>query len=318
MTQTNCITITTSSTARVRGRLDRALDATLERVLAGDGFDAVSELIVSLDTVMRELPGLEPELIAACRAHQIHAVLQQDPYTARAYRKPRGYAGDAVMLDFIYDGRPPAGTTDVGAAVFRATTGCSAARSVRYRRGLLAEAIDQAAAEAEAATVVAVACGHLREATCSPAVTDGRLRRLIAIDQDVESLAVVARSLRGTSIEPVRESVGGLLKGRSTFDGVDLAYAAGLLDYLDDTFASLLIERLFRALRSGGRLLVANFVPGHHGRAYMACFMDWRLNLRHEQALAALAVRLDGRAIGDLRTFTDRESNVAYLEVTRA
>ena len=31
----------------------------------------------------------------------IFALCQEDPYTRRAFEKPRGYAGDAVMLDFF-------------------------------------------------------------------------------------------------------------------------------------------------------------------------------------------------------------------------
>ena len=37
-----------------------------------------------------------------CRQHSIMPLLHQDPFTWRAFSKPRGYAGDAQMLDFIY------------------------------------------------------------------------------------------------------------------------------------------------------------------------------------------------------------------------
>lgn len=33
------------------------------------------------------------------RAHRLGAIVQQDPFTRRAASKPRGYAGDAVMMD---------------------------------------------------------------------------------------------------------------------------------------------------------------------------------------------------------------------------
>ena len=38
----------------------------------------------------------------ACRRHPIMELLHQDPFTMRAFTKPRGYAGDAQMIDFIY------------------------------------------------------------------------------------------------------------------------------------------------------------------------------------------------------------------------
>lgn len=41
------------------------------------------------------------EILPACRAHPIFHFFSSDPYTNRAISKPRGYAGDAVMLDFV-------------------------------------------------------------------------------------------------------------------------------------------------------------------------------------------------------------------------
>src|SRR2546421_12699356 len=37
-----------------------------------------------------------------CRQHPLMQLLQQDPLTSRAFTKPRGYAGDAVMMDMMY------------------------------------------------------------------------------------------------------------------------------------------------------------------------------------------------------------------------
>jgi hypothetical protein len=41
------------------------------------------------------------------RPHRVREVVHLDPLTKRAFSRPRGYAGDAVMMDYIY-GRPPA------------------------------------------------------------------------------------------------------------------------------------------------------------------------------------------------------------------
>ena len=37
-----------------------------------------------------------------CLNHPIQSLLHQDPLTFRSFSKPRGYPGDAVLLDFIY------------------------------------------------------------------------------------------------------------------------------------------------------------------------------------------------------------------------
>ena len=41
---------------------------------------------------------------AMVRAHDAGRLLREDPITRRSVKKPRGYAGDAALLDLIYDG----------------------------------------------------------------------------------------------------------------------------------------------------------------------------------------------------------------------
>src|SRR5262245_18705724 len=141
--------------------LTDVLDETRDRILAGDGHDATAELSEFLDSIFVDASSeTQAELVAQCREHAIHAVLLEDPYTARAFQKPRGYAGDAVVLDYIYSGLAPDDIGPQAAEVFRATTGCSASRSVAARRDRLSELIDQAAVDRSNPNVLAVASGH--------------------------------------------------------------------------------------------------------------------------------------------------------------
>ena len=41
-------------------------------------------------------------LASDCLSHPIATLLHQDPLTWRTFHKPKGYAGDATMLDLIY------------------------------------------------------------------------------------------------------------------------------------------------------------------------------------------------------------------------
>ena len=43
-----------------------------------------------------------PEMARWYSGHAVRDLLLNDPFTYRAFAKPRGYAGDAVMMDYIY------------------------------------------------------------------------------------------------------------------------------------------------------------------------------------------------------------------------
>lgn len=255
-----------------------------------------------------------------CHTHALHRLLMQDPFTHRAVTKPRGYAGDAVMMDFIYDGAPPAGTTPVGAGVFCATTRAGMGLSVRYRRHLLQSLIDDTVVRHERARVLSVAAGHCRELQGSLVESAGFGGEFVALDQDPLSCQEIARAHVGHPVRVVNQGVrelAGSSQGSLLADALgsfDLIYSAGLYDYLPDALAKRLTRRLLAMLRPGGRVLIANFVPGGSGRGYMELFMDWTLVLRTEAQMRELA---DAAGAADASTFADPQRNVVYAELWR-
>ena len=114
----------------------RLLDRVHALVLQGDTLAAFRLLGTPLSALWTEARGCGrgQEMQRWCAGHALHALVQQDPYTHRAATKPRGYAGDAVMMDFIYGGEAPAGTSPLGRRVFAATTRVSMGLSVLYGR----------------------------------------------------------------------------------------------------------------------------------------------------------------------------------------
>lgn len=298
----------------VRALLDRAQ----QRLLDGDALGGFRLMGTPLSALWSEArgSGRGPAMQSWCREHPLHALVQQDPYTHRAASKPRGYAGDAVMMDYIYSGIAPEGTTEMGQRVFSATTRVSMGLSVLYRRQLLRSLIDDTVVTREAGRILSVASGHAREFEGSLVGRPVFQGQVVALDQDPLSCAEVARVHVNAPLQVVNRGVRDLLGAElaAELGHFDLIYSAGLYDYLPDTLALRLTKRLLQMLRPGGRLVIANFVPGGSGRGYMELFMDWTLVLRNEAAMQQLS-RSAGAA--HVSTFHDPHRNVVYAELLR-
>jgi extracellular factor (EF) 3-hydroxypalmitic acid methyl ester biosynthesis protein len=287
-------------------------------VRAGQAVAAFRLLTPPLSTLWSEAraTGRAAEMQAWCRSHVLHALVQQDPFTHRAASKPRGYAGDAVMMDYIYTATPPEGTSALGRELFAATTRAGMGLSVVYRRHLLRSLIDDAVVQHAAPRMLSVASGHCRELQGSLVCHADFAGEFVALDQDPLSCAEVAACHTGHAVRVVNQGVRELTTGplADSLGSFDLIYSAGLYDYLPDGLARRLTRRLLQMLRPGGRLLIANFVPGGTGRGYMELFMDWSLILRNEAAMRALG---EASGAGTVVSFHDPHRNVVYAELQR-
>lgn len=251
------------------------------------------------------------------RQHPLIDLIHEEPFTARAFRKPRGYAGDAPMLDLVYgEGAVPAGLTPLGRLLYLWIVQRPAARSVRFRCDLLAAAIDDAAQRVLQPRIMSVACGHLREGARSYALRSGAVAEIVAADQDLQSLDEVKRTYAPFCVTPRQLSVRQLLGGSGDGD-FDLIYSAGLYDYLADKTGAALTATLFQRLRPRGRLLIGNFAPSLTDIGYMEAIMDWQLVYRDEDGMRLLADTLPPDRVASVRTFRDLDRNVVYLDVRR-
>lgn len=288
--------------------------------------DSAIPAVHALSQRLRELRGTMDEptwrgAMREARGHPLAQRLREDPLADRALTRPRGYPGDAVALDFVYAGLPAAArqsATRLGRAIFAYTAGCSAAAvAMRQRRNVLSMAIDETAANVRGARILAVGCGHLREARLSRAVAAGSIGELLAVDADRESLRVVARDFDPSRVHTLAASVADLAFGRVPLGTFDLVYTAGLYERLDDAPARALTAALLRSLRPGGRLLLSSFVDGFLAHEYMQAFMDWRLECRDEAALLALVGEVSRAARMAARTWRDATGCLAWLEIRR-
>jgi hypothetical protein len=122
--------------------------------------------------------------------------LCHDPYTRWGVLKPRGYSGDARVMDFAY--RHPSVQTDLkqsgrtGQAIYRYTSGCEQSVSARKRIDFIVcqvnKFVEDRGPKASKIYVASYACGHGRELEFLSLETLRAIECFYAIDTDSDAL----------------------------------------------------------------------------------------------------------------------------------
>lgn len=300
--------------------LEKTLDNIADQLSSGTVQPAMQHLFEILDERRRgsNVPEWRRQVDEVVRRHPVLQLLHRDPLARRSFEKPRGYAGDAVMLDLVYGLSDLRSTDLLGAELLSVTRGAPASQAVRHRLEVLRDALERLAARKPGVgRALALASGHLREAS-TDAVRLRRIDSLVAYDQDSESLATVSDASVGWPVDTMKGSVRELISGRRRFTGFDLVYAAGLFDYLQAPIASRLVDVMFDATESGGSVLFVNFTPDTPYLGYLEAVMDWFLIYRNEQEMLQLASRVLGRVdCAGHRLWRDPEGCLVYCELTK-
>jgi len=157
---------------------------------------------------------------------------------------------------------------------------------------------------------------------------------LILLDQDRQAHESAYRQLsrilierhRGAlpvTIQCLHFSVRQLLKPQTAEDArvveetlanIDLAYSAGLYDYLPEPVAAALTRLVFGRLRVGGRLLMGNLVETPDSTWIMEYVLGWPLVYRDDRRLLKLA---DGLSPARALITRDATEHCLFLDVTK-
>ena len=306
-----------------KGQGHRRLLDRVHALIAENSFnEGLDKLYAGLKYIWLNSTSLEWENFSrfACLKHPLLQILHADPFSSRAFYKPRGYAGDAVLTDLIYDRhRHLAEFQGTGAKLYAYTSDTAMPRAIRARREILARKIDETALRVKSPKILSMASGHLREADLSRAFENGSIAEWVAVDHDTESLETVSSAYGSNPcVRTISLSVRRMLQEKISLGEFDLVYASGLYDYLGQPVARLLTENLFSQLKSGGRLIVNNFLPRIDDIGYLETYMDWRLIYRDTSAMENLVEALPSGQVAEQKLFHDPHNHILFLELTRA
>ncbi len=225
---------------------------------------------------------------------EIFPYFMRSYFAERAYYKPKGYAGDFLMMEHIYANRAK-GDGKLGEIIDNFCLQRPGSLAIRERRKLLKEQLLHHSSELvehkPSIRIMNLACGsnrelfdflsefehsHKVEATC--------------IDIDPEALQYTNQHVNiiphRASVRLMSENIIKWSLGRVThqLEQQDIIYSSGLCDYLDVRLFQALITRCHEQLNPGGTLLLGNFTS-YPDSIFLDKLLRWELIYRTEENL---------------------------------
>jgi CRP-like cAMP-binding protein len=218
---------------------------------------------------------------------EIFPYFMRSRFAERAYYKPRGYAGDFLMMEMIYKNEPD-GDGKLGKIMDSWCLETAAAKAVRGRRKFLRERLEILcrirANNGHTTRIMNLACGPTRELFDFLAACDySDMIMALCIDADLQALEYAnhtvnviphSASIRFMNDNVVRWALGRL---RHNFGAQDIIYSAGLADYLEDRVLLALINRCYDHLDRSGTLIIGNFGSRNQHKAFLDQILQWKI-----------------------------------------
>lgn len=239
----------------------------------------------------------------------------------RCWEKPRGYAGDFMMMEALYR-RTPVGATPAERWMDAWALELPGFQAVRNRRDLLSEILREEHARG-ARRVMNVASGSAPELVA--VARDIAFDTVTLLDQDQGALdAALSHFTRVGALPATRHealrlwcgSVLELLRNRTELPprSQDCIYSIGLYDYLTERFARRLTTKLWDGLAPGGLLVLGNFNSDNPMHFFTESALDWYLVYRDPAELMRLVDGLPG--VVDAQVHTE-DTGCLHLLVAR-
>lgn len=242
--------------------------------------------------------------------------LCQDPFTRWGLLKPRGFAGDARLMDFAY--RHPSVKRDLkragsyGRTLYDITSSAkqhtSLTAGLRYLSRYLNHLIQERADSAPGFKIASYASGHGRELEQLELETLRRIDSFCAIDTDGEALNEIKTYGDLFHVETIQEDV---FTFERTHNKVDVVYAFGIFESLTIKQSQVLLARMLTSLKPGGQVLIANLDHGAEKLAYYEAMMDWWIFTKSFEDVHKIGEGLEPGLIKECRCF--RQDCFNYL-----
>jgi len=248
--------------------------------------------------------------------HPLSRLLKVGPLGSGCAGTSHGQIHEPLILDVIYgfDEDEPPDLSPAARAVRSWELALGFSASLRERHQLFVRELNDLGASFAHPRVLAVGCGHLRDAAAALSLKDLCGGEVVAFDRDRACIDWVQREYRHPGLRSLSGSLRDLTKD-FTLGHFDFIYLPTLLDTLEDLRVKVVLGALLPLLKPGGRLLAANFSPELADSAYLEACWNWWPRYRGEAEWAALLSSLSSETLRGQTIFRDHAGGSLFLEL---
>lgn len=272
---------------------------TANQRIGQDIHDYINEKELKLISLTQKLNQEDYEKYGLYTRSSLWNYIKEASIVERCLTKPRGYAGDYVVLEMIYN-KQYLGYSSFGKILHWYTLERKTTNAVNNRRNLVFEELKKLVLKnkSKRLRVLAFASGPAKEIQDFVADYTGDIEiEFVLYDQDPDSLRHakkgidIASKRKNFTISYINDSTRMFLKHTNpllTSEKFDFIYSMGILDYFSHTVSKSLIAKFASMLNQNGQLLMGNFHKKDSSKVYMDYLLDWQLLYRDEAEMLEL------------------------------
>ncbi len=247
---------------------------------------------------------------------------------AHAFFKPRGYAGDYIIIENIYNNI--SSSQGLGFCIDQTFLRDDYAVAVRSRMEKMKHVLNNFISNADYdLNIVNIACGSSREIRHlleEQSLPDSSEITFTLIDNDQEALTFsrekIDPHLYGSiTCRYIQQNVYDYIyspdEHAEIFNDPDLVYSIGLADYLSDETFKKFISFTYRILKKNGTLIIAHKDSKNYNPLSADWWCNWTFNLRNEKEVVAL---IKNSGIDNYEISIERETNtniILFIRITK-
>lgn len=247
--------------------------------------------------------------------HPLSLLLRDGPLGSGGAGVARGFVHQPLVLDVIYgQNAVPRDLSPAAKVLHIRELSLGFCASLRSRHRIFTRELNDIGNTVRCPRVLAVGCGHLREAAQALKLENMACAEFVAYDSDPACIDLTIREYRHPGLFPVGGSLRKLMND-STLGHFHFICAPTLFDVLDDLRLCEWFTVLLPLLKPGGRLLAANFSYELADAAFLEACLDWWPFYRGEDKLAALLSQLPGANLRGQAIFRDDTGGSLFMDV---